>query len=207
MSFAQNNKAKDQGVEVSNKNLGYFAYEYALPITTGDNFTGLGLKGKFGVNLKLHVFVYKGFFVSGTAGAHYFKVKDKSIVGNYEKTTAIHQYLSVGYEIEPVTKLKLGVSAAVLGRSRYKNKIDPNNKLVFQTDRGRIRAYDAYIHYMLVSQLAVYINYTYRNDHMNIQTAAELNSIFDNASFHTIGFGFRFCFGKKDLISTLKNNY
>lgn len=200
--LAQNKDLTKQRDTVSNKqSLGYYAYEFSMPVTSGDNFTGQGLKGKAGFNLKLHLFVYKGLFVSGTFGANYFTVKNKEIVGNYDKSTSTHQYLSIGYEISPLPRVRTGLSASVFGASYFKNKAGLDYDEAIQRDSGRIRSYDLYVNYMVTNQLAFFLNYGYRNDKMNIKTPSEIQSQFSHANFHNIGLGIRVCLGKRDVIS------
>lgn len=194
---------KEQDSVINKQSLGYYAYEFSLPITTGDKFAGQGLTGKAGFNMKLHVFVYKGLFVSGTFGANYFKVKNREVVGNYNKTTSTHQYLSLGYEISPWNKLRMGLSASVLGASYFKNKSGYDYDEAIQRDSGQIRSYDFYVNYMLTNELALFLNYAYRNDKMNIKVPTEIQEQFSNANFHNIGIGIRVCFGKKDIISAI----
>lgn len=181
--------------------LGFAAIEYAQPIATGDNFLGIGMSGKSGFNVKAQFFIYKHIFISGTIGTNYFNVIDKSVVGNYNKTEVNHQYINFGYEVLPSSNTRLGFSLSVYGESEYRNKGFTNNREAFQNDDARVRSYETYFDYMINDEFAVYINYSYRNDKMNIQTAPEIQSLFEKATFHNIGIGIKIYFGQSDIIS------
>lgn len=209
--FAQEIKENDslgkskESIKKGFQRLGFGAIEYAQPIPNGDNFFGLGMQGKGGFNLKAQFFVYRHIFISGTLGTSYFEVSDKSIVGNYDETTLNHQFISLGYEIISLKKIKMGLSFSVYGKSEYENKSMTDNREAFQDDDGHARSYEAYFDYMINEDLAVYINYAYRNDKTNIISAPEIQSLFKRASFHNIGIGIKLYFGQSDIIPSVFN--
>tara|TARA_R110000868_G_scaffold406908_1_gene687709 strand:- start:230 stop:889 length:660 start_codon:yes stop_codon:yes gene_type:complete len=196
-SFSQNNTDLKQ----NNQKLGFGSIDYSMAIPTGDNFVGLGMEGKGGFNIKAQFFIYKHFFIAGTVGSNYFSVKDKTIVGNYNKTTVSHQYLNIGYELLPLPNTRLGLSISLFGESNFENKSNTNNNESFQIDKGRIRSYELYFDYMISDEFAVYLNYAYRNDKMDIQTPPEIQNLFENTNFHTVSIGVKLYFGNKDLVS------
>lgn len=204
-SFAQSNdsinKQNNYSKSSQNQKLGYGAIDFSIPIPTGNNFVGLAMQGKRGFNIKVQFFIYKHFFVSGTIGSNYFSVKNKEIVGNYNKTTVSHQYVNIGYELLPLPKTRLGLSASLFGESNFENKNITNTFDAFQNDKGRIRSYELYFDYMISDEFAVCLNYTYRNDKMDIQAPSEIQSLFNKASFHVINIGLKLYFGNSDVIS------
>ncbi|TBN02448.1 hypothetical protein EYD45_12125 [Hyunsoonleella flava] len=184
--------------------LGFGAIEYVQPITTGDNnFFGLGIKGKSGFNIRAQLFVYEHIFVSATIGTSYFTVNDKSLVGNYNKTQVNHQYVNIGYEIIPVKNVRIGLSFSVFGQVDHENKSRTNTNDAFQIDDGQVRSYEGYIDYMLNKEFAICLNYSYRNDKMDIVSPPEIQSLFERASFHNIGVGVKLYFGQSAVFPTV----
>lgn len=185
--------------------LGFGAIEYAQPFTTGNSFFGLGLEGKNGYNLKVQFFIYKHIFISGTMGTSHFNVINQSLVGNYNKTTLNHQFLSLGYEFIPFKKLRTGLSFSILGDTEYKNMSKTNTREAFQKDEGKVKSYNAYLDYMFNDDFALYISYTYRNDKTNILTAPETQSFFKSASFYNIAIGIKLYFGQDSILPKVFN--
>lgn len=189
----------------SNENrqkLGFGSWSYLHPIPAGDGFLRKGTKGNGGINLGFNIFVFRDFYLSANLGANYFTVIDQSITGNYNKTTISHQYISAGYQFLSLPKLRSGISVSLVGDSRFKNKgYSDDAKEWTQNDSGKIRAYQIYMDYMLSDQFSIYLNYIYRNDALDIKTAPEIQSVFNNATFSNIGIGLKLYFGNKDLLS------
>lgn len=210
--YAQQEETKENNQETSEKSteknfqkLGFGALEYAQPITTGDNFFGLGMQGKGGFNIKAQFFLYKHIFISGTLGNNYFDVIDKSVVGNYNKVKLNYNYLSLGYEIIPLKDVRIGLSFSVFGETKYENESLTDTRESFQFDDGNARGYNMYLDYLFKDDLAIYISYTYRNDKTNIVTAPEIQPLFEYASFHNIGIGIKLYFGQSDIIPQVFN--
>lgn len=171
-----------------------------LPIPTGDKFVGQGMEGKLGFNFKAQMFIYKQTFFKIGFGQTYLRVTDPTITGNYEKTTISSQYLSLGYELLPVDKVRLGLSVGVLGNADYTNKENRNNRDIgFQRDSAKLNIYELYIDYEAYYFMAVTFNYAYRNDKTKISVPQELQSSFDRAQFHNIGLGLKFYLGDNNL--------
>lgn len=202
----QNNQDKlEEFIDNERYKLGFGAIEYAQPFTSGNNFFGIAMEGKGGFNLKAQFFLYKHIFLSGTLGTSYFDVTDKSIVGNYNKTTLNHQFVSLGYEIILHKSIRIGLSFSVFGDTQYENKSRTNSKEAFQKDEGKVRSYNAYLDYMLNDEFAIYFSYAYRNDKTNILTAPEIQSLFEQASFHNFGIGVKLYFGQSSVFSKVIN--
>jgi len=196
-SFSQNNTNLKQ----NNQKLGFGSIDYSMAIPSGDNFIGLGMESKGGFNAKAQFFIYKHFFIAGTVGSNYFSVKDKTIVGNYNKTTVSHQYLNIGYEILPIPNTRLGLSISLFGESNFENKSITNTLEAFQNDNAHVRSYEFYFDYMISDEFALYLNYSYRNDKTDIQAPLEIQNLFENANFHAVGIGVKLYFGNKDVFS------
>ncbi len=203
--FSQSENESNQEIKHDLKKLGFGSIEYVQPITTGDNFFGLGMKGKSGFNVKAQFFLYEHFFIQGNWGVSYFSVKDKSVVGNYDKTTLSYQYISLGYEFLSSSKIRMGLSLSVFGESRFKNHSFTNTREAFQFDDGNVRSYEVYFDYMINSEFAIYVNYGYRNDKMKIQVPSEIQSLFNNASFHNISIGVKLYFGQSNVFPDILN--
>lgn len=197
----ENKETSEKTLKKEFQKLGYAAIDFSQPFPTGDNFFGLGMKGDRGFNIKTQLFVYKHIYLSGTIGSSYFSVTNKSVVGNYNKTTASHQFISIGYEFLPLTNIKTGLSLILFGNSDYKNKSMTNSREAFQNDDGRVKGFEIYFDYMINDEFAIYLNYSYRDDKMDIQTAPEIQSLFNNATFHNVGIGVKLYFGQSDIIS------
>ena len=166
-------------------------------IPSGSQYIGKAMDGETGYNFNAQLFVYKQLFLNATFGQNYFTVSDRTLVGNYEKSTVNYNYLSIGYEFLPFQNLRLGLSFSVSSNLSYKNIY--NSREVFQIDTGNLNAYNLYIDYEIVPYMAFYATYSYRNDKMAIKTPTELSSFFDRAQFHSIGVGLKFYIGKTNL--------
>lgn len=177
-----------------------FSFNINQSIPTGNKYVGKAMKGKGGYDLNAQMYVYKQFFFKVSLGANYFEVEDKSVVGNYNKSTFTHQSLSLGYEFLPFGKIRLGVNLSVLGNADYTNKIS-NNSGAKQRDSGKMNAYGFYVDYELKHFLAVYFKYDYRNDRTNINVPDELKSTFERTQFHSIGLGFKFYIDDSNLFN------
>ncbi len=198
--FVSSQEKQEPSVKSDWQKLGFGSIEYAQPSPTGDNFFGQGLQGRRGFNLKAQFFVYKHIFIAGTYGSSVFGVTDKAIVGNYESTKVQHQYINIGYEILPFRNIRMGLSLSVIGQSVFENESFTDNREAFQYDHGNVRSYEFYLDYMINDEFALYCNYTFRNDKMKIQTAPEIQSLFQHASFHNFGIGIKLYFGQESVL-------
>lgn len=181
----------------------YISYSigYHNPIATGDNFIGNGLEGNGGMNFKLQIYIYKQFFIGGFLGASYFKVKDTKTIGNYERSRIAEQYAFIGYEFVPTKDFRIGVTASVVGNSRYKNKY---NSEVHQNDSANLQSYGVYLTYEISREFMLYIDYAYRIDKTKIDVPVALEDTFKKGTFNQIGIGVKFSFIGKELISSFK---
>ncbi|MCA0131118.1 hypothetical protein [Winogradskyella alexanderae] len=182
----------------------YIAYSLGNhnPIETGDNFIGKGLRGKGGFSFKIQIYVYKQFFVGGSLGASYFDVKDQTVVGKYNRTRIAENFLFVGYEFVLTEKFRIGLTASVIGSSRYKNK---KSNSIYQVDSANFRGYGFYLTYELAKGFMLYLDYAYRIDKTNIDVPTALETVFDKGTFSQIGIGIKFSFVGKDAISSILN--
>lgn len=177
-----------------------FSFNINQSIPSGNKFVGKAMKGKSGFDINAQMYVYKQFFFKLNVGENYFEVEDKSVVGNYYKSTFSHQSLSLGYEFLPFDKVRLGVNFSVLGNSEYTNRVS-DGAGAKQRDSAKMNAYGFYLDCELKHFLAVYFKYDYRNDRTNINVPDELKSTFDRAQFHNIGFGFKFYIDDSNLFN------
>lgn len=168
------------------------------PIPSGDQFVGQALNGKISFNFNAQMYIYRQFFIKVSVGANYFDVENTSVVGNYQKSTFTNESLSLGYEFLPFEKIRLGLSASVLGNSNYTNKIISNSGAL-QRDTAKLNSYGLYLDYEVFYYMAVSFNYSYRNDRTNIQGPEELKSTFERAQFHNVGIGVKFYFDDSNL--------
>lgn len=201
-SPSKNEEVKDNS-KLKQQKLGFLSFDAFMPIPTGDNFAGKGLQGKTSYNFKAQLFVYKQFFIVGAVGDTYLKTKESTVTGNYSKTTVVNDYLALGYELILTDKTRLGASIGVVGTSIYKNTIFFENNEAYQKDYGKVNIFDVYFDYQLSDSFALYFNYSYRNDKMEIKAPSEIQSFFDKAQFHNIGLGIKLYIGEKDLFSLI----
>ncbi len=200
LSFAQENEADSDSTAVKKSRYISYALGYNNLIPTGDNFIGKGLEGNGGFNFKVQIYVYKDFFVGASFGASYFNVSDQTVVGNYIKSRIAEEYLYAGYEFEPLTNFQVGVTASIVGSSRYKNKVSTS---VSQRDSARLMSYGAYFAYEIVDEIQVYLDYNYRIDRTRIDVPNALESTFRRGKFHQIGIGIRCSFIGDNFITSL----
>lgn len=179
----------------------YYSYnfQYFMPQAFGDNALANGTTGVGGLNFKLQLGIYKGFFVGGNLGAAYLEVTNPEIVGNYKKSTVSNNYLFMGYEYYVSEKFKLGLSVAPFAKTKYKNKIFEASE-GRQYDTGSFFNVEFYSDYKISNHLAVFVSYAYRKDELNIVAPSEIQSQFNTAQFNQFGIGVKLCFGKRDLL-------
>lgn len=182
----------------------YSSIGYQIPMATGDNFIGQGLKGKSGFDIKTHIYIYKQFFIGFAYGGSYFNVKDQTAVGSYDKTTLLQQHFYIGYEFLPLDKIRLGVNASLFGNARFKNDFENNGREAHQIDGGNLNSFGLYINYEIWDYLMVYIDYSFRSSKTKIDVPAELKDTFGKGTYSTIGIGLAFTLGNNDLISQFR---
>ncbi len=200
----QDSAVKDNAATISKNRkhkLLSLSAEVYLPVPTGSNFAGDALKGKTSHNVKAQLFVYKGFFAAATGGQSFFDNDNPAVTGNYSKTQVESEYYSLGYEFYLSSKMRLGLAIGVYGESRYRNTGFTEGHRSVQTDHGKIRVYELYFDYQLSNTFAVYANYSYRSDRMDIKAPSEIQSFFDKANYHNFGIGIKINIGSKDLFS------
>jgi len=177
-----------------------FSTSYLAPISSGNNYFGQGMKGNGGFGFKAQVYVYKNIFVAFNIQQAYFEVSDPELTGNYDKTRLGSQYIALGYEFIPFKDVRLGVGFSFLGNADYNNIAINNGNTSKQRDDGNVRSLEAYFDYEINHFFAVCLNYGYRSDRMNIQTAPEIQEFFKKSSFHNVGIGFKFYIDDSNLI-------
>lgn len=168
------------------------------PIPSGNKFVKQGFDGKIGFDFKAQMMIYKQFFIKIGFGQTYFDVNDISTTGNFRSTRISNQNLSVGYEFLPLEKVRLGISASVLGNADYSNKFSEGISVI-QRDTAKLNVYELYVDYEIFYFMAVTLNYGYRNDRTKIDVPEDLKSTFDRAQFHTVGLGVKFYLGDNNL--------
>lgn len=174
--------------------------DFNLPITFGDNFLGEGLSAKTGLGFSFQLFPYKQFFIGFDLNSTYFDVKDRTVVGNYAKTTLNEFYVNIGYEFLPLDKIRLGVMVSIYGKSRFKNKSEDKNKS-YQIDHGRAQSFGFNIKYELNQVVMLYVDYNYCIVKPDIKVPNELENLFEKGTYHKIGIGLAFNIGRRDLLS------
>ena len=180
----------------------YIAYSlgYHNPIASGDNFIGKGLRGNGGFRFKIQIYAYKQLFIGGSIGATYFNVKDRAVVGDYNKTRISESYLYLGYEFVVAPEFRIGITSSVLGSSRYKNK---KSSGIYQNDTAHLRNYGMYLTYEVTKGLMLYLDYAYRVDKTNIDVPTALRDDFDKGTFSQLGIGLKYSFTGKDMVSSI----
>ena len=177
-----------------------FSAGYQNPIATGDNFIGNALKGTSGFDVKFKLFVYKQFFLEYNISSSKFRVENKTLVGDYRRTSISSSFLYFGYELLPLPDVRLGINAALFGQTKMVNR-GFNLPEAIQRDSGRLSSYGIYIAYEFHPNISVYVDYAYRSIKTNINVPQELEKQFRKGTYQTIGLGVMLTMGKKDLVS------
>lgn len=175
------------------------------PFTSGDNFMGEGLEGKSGIDFKVQMYVYKHFFIGLATSASYFDVKNQELVGSYRKSRIAENYAYLGYEFLPTDELRLGINVSIDGDVDYKNTGFSTSDISEQHDSGKLNRYGLYLHYELAKHFMVYLDYGYNVIKTNIDVPSQLDDFFSKGKYHSIGIGFVFTIGSRDLISRFLN--
>jgi len=171
------------------------------PFTSGDNFMGEGLEGKFGIDFKVQMYIYKHFFIGLSTGASYFNVKNQELLGAYKKSRIAENYVYIGYEFFPADKLRLGLNISIDSDLDYKNTGFSTPDISEQNDSAKLNRYGLYLNYELSKHFMVYLDYGYNVSKTEIVVPAELNNFFKKGKYNTIGLGLVFTIGSRDLIS------
>lgn len=165
--------------------------DFYKPFTTDKSFIGQGTYGEAGFDVGIQVFVYKNFFIGTFAGYFFLDVTDTNLVGDYKRSRVFNVSLELGYELPIIKDLDLGVSIAPVGYASYRNYIG-EGRLRQQRDEASSILYRAYVSYHFAKHFAVFVNYSFRNDNANIETAPEIQNNFDKIQYHNVGLGLKF---------------
>jgi hypothetical protein len=195
------NDSGKSGLSEYRQRFGAFSMGYHKPFTNGDNFMGLGLEGRSGLDFKVQVYTYKQIIIGYYFGVSFFDVKNKTILGNYEKSRLSEQFFYIGYEFLPLDKVRLGVTASIVGDANFKNRYYPEAENVYQRDHGNLNSYGLYINYEIWRHIMVYFDYSYRTSKTDIAVPSELNALFNKGNYHAFGIGLTYTIGSRDLIS------
>ncbi len=168
------------------------------PSTMENSNFGRATEEKLSFKLGVQIFAYKGLFLGVFHSSSYFDVTNQDVLGRYYKTTVSAFYLQVGYEQRVVDNFSIGASIAPVSNVIYKNIID-SDRIKQQKDDAHFIQYELYLAYNITQTLAVYIDYSYRNDTTGIQTAPEISEDFNNIKFHNFGLGLKIYVGKESL--------
>lgn len=183
-----------------------YSFNLLNPGITNSSAVGAATKDKLGFNIGTQIFLYKHFYLGAYTGTFYLDVKDKSLVGNYERSTVTHSYWQIGYEFPIGKKIRLDLNYVPVGSSRYKNILELSDNAK-QIDKASITMFGIGISYSLSKSFDVFVSYSYRNDKSKIQTASQIQSDFDTINYHTVGIGIRFFGGNKDLFTEIKGYF
>lgn len=174
-----------------------------IPFTSNSSAIGGATKGKISYKLGVQVFVYKQFFISGTVGATYLDVSDKTKIGNYNNSTISDYYLEFGYEFLVSKKIRIGTSITPFGNVRYRNDYKVEDVKLKQKDHGKRFMFNSYLSYNINPTIALFVDYNYRVDKMDIKTTSQLQDDFNKIQYHNIGLGLRIYLGDEDVITSL----
>ncbi|WP_197429352.1 outer membrane beta-barrel protein [Winogradskyella endarachnes] len=183
-----------------------YSFNLLHPGITNSSAIGSASEDKLGFNIGAQIFLYKHFYLGAYTGTLYLDVKDKALVGNYERSTVTHSYLQLGYEFPISQKIRLDLNFVPWGDSRYKNILELSNNAK-QIDRASITMFGAGFSYSFSKSLDVFVSYSYRSDESRIQTASQIQGDFNTINYNTLGIGIRFFGGKKDLFTEFKSYF
>ncbi|WP_047548696.1 hypothetical protein [Psychroserpens sp. Hel_I_66] len=201
---AQDNiESKEELPNDSYKNESYktalISFDVYKPVISENSFIGQGTVGNLSFKFDAQFFVYKRFFVGISTGFTFLNVNDPSFTGIYNRSTVSNVSLHLGYEQPVARNLNIGGSVSPFGNATYKNVIN-QGRLEQQRDYAKPIILRAYISYNISTNFSVYLDYSFRSDKTEINTAPEIQDNFSKIQYHNIGLGIGFYLGKKPII-------
>ncbi|BAO76996.1 outer membrane beta-barrel protein [Winogradskyella sp. PG-2] len=181
----------------SRQYLGSVSLSYQSPSSYGDNFIGKGFEGKDGFGFGFNVYVYKNFYVGLNYGFNNFDIVDKELIGNYKRTQIEERYFTLGYELLPLSKIRLGIYTSIGGGATLSNTSDSGFS---NRDSGSLWSYGLRLEYEFIENLNFSVEYNWRQIKTNIKTPTEISSFFEKGTYRVLNFGLKFNFGREDLV-------
>ena len=179
----------------SRQYLGSVSFVYQIPSTYGNNFMGGGLDGKDGFGFDVNFFLFKNFYFGLNCGIKNFNVIDVQSVGNYKSTQIEERYITVGYELLPISKIRMGIYSSIYGEATLSNKIEGGQS---NRDSGKFWNYGLRLEYEFTENLNFAICYDWRHINSNIRVPSELETYFEKGTYNVLSLGLKFNFGRYD---------
>lgn len=204
--FLQAQEAKANDFITEKHSTIIFELGFLYPEVIGnDNFAGLGLSPKSGINLRIQANIYKGFYLGGAINSSTLNNVNKPLLGNYSRTTKETPYLFAGYELYISQKWRTSLDLG-FGNTTFRTTIPSmgsgrNGRLV---DNGRSFLISLNLEYVLNDFLSVYSTMSYENIRTDIVTSPEFQSQFEQARFLNLGIGLRFRGGNKSIVKMIQ---
>lgn len=182
----------------SRQYLGSISFSYQLPMPNGDNFIGSGFDGTDGFGFSGNLFVFKNLYVGVNYGINNFDVINRESVGNYNNTQIEERYLTLGYELLPISKVRLGIYTSFGGEATLSNSIGSGKS---NRDSGKLWIYGLRLEYEFMENLNLMVVYDWRQIKSNIRVPDELEAYFEKGTYNALSFGLKFNFGSNSLIN------
>lgn len=182
----------------SRQYLGSVSFSYQLPMPNGNNFIGSGIDGKDGFGFNANLFVYNNLYVGINYGINNFDVTDPESVGNYKSTQIEERYFTIGYELLPISKFRLGIYTSFGGEATLSNSIGSGFS---NRDSGKLWSYGLRLEYEFMKNLNLMVAYDWRQIKSNIRVPDELEAYFEKGTYNVVNFGLKFNFGSDSLIN------
>lgn len=177
--------------ETENKNLVKFNHDIRLnliiPSTFGDNFLAKANENKLGIGTNFSFLRIHDFKLGVGYDFIPYKTTDISRVGNIKSSEFHMLYGDVSYEIKIIDKLNLEPYFGY-GGAKLKFKSDGRN---FGNQTGNNIRIGLNTDYQLAKRFSVYIGFCYLKSNMDINTAPEFVSFYDDTKLFQFTFGIK----------------
>lgn len=194
----ENNIIEQDSIKPITQKSAILSFAAYRPTTINNSFIGQSTKGKIGFKTGLQLFMYKGFFIGGMLDISFLDVEDSNLIGRYNRSTITAAYFEIGYDLPINKQFNIGLSLAPFGFANYRNVIDAD-RIEQQNDTANLTIFKTYLSCNLKNNLLIFIDYSFRNDNTNINTAPDISGDFDKIQYHNIGLGVKISIGQKAM--------
>lgn len=182
ISWGQADTQEAQQREGFQKNkIGSLGIGWLQPFSVGNNFANKGLDVNRGIEFQFNLFLQDTDIFIGYRFQHLnANTSDPLLVGNYDRSSISLHAANLGYYFSIHKKIDFKPSISI-GLTRYTNRI--TGRADKFRDTGVTGILSTAFDYKLNTTISLYISPEYRVDFMNIKTANELDSFFNQAMY------------------------
>jgi len=185
----------------TNKAFGELSFGAYRPIFNGGDYLESTFSINPGIYLNFSFFIYKQFHVGFKVNSNHLSVVDSSILG-FRSSNLSETLLYFGYEFVPTDRLRLGIEYSPFVDFDLNNNAGDD---IGFSDDGEGHYFNFTANYEVMTDFYVFASYGFNNITTDIRVPSQLEDFYRNLSYSHFSFGFKFYFGKQDLINSFIN--